>query len=152
MRHMQSTDRDFTDLVKELDRELCERYPGFQDDHVFLNIVPPDARVVIVYDSGIPVGCGCFKDTSISGEAELKRMFVRRESRGRGISKLICSELEKWAVDLGYQRIILETGVRQPEAIGLYESVGFKRIDNYGEYQGNGMSVCMEKVLMVRFD
>ena len=44
--------------------------------------------------------------------------------------------------------MILETGVRQPEAIALYESIGFKRIYNYGEYRGNGMSVCMEKVLL----
>ena len=149
LRRTRPSDDDFAALVKELDRELFERYPEFQDDNDFLNIVPSDARVVVAYDNGVPVGCGCFKDTIDPGEAELKRMFVRRDSRGRGISKLICGELEKWAAETGYRRMILETGVRQPEAIGLYESAGFRKINNYGEYQENGMSVCMEKVLII---
>lgn len=148
LRRVRADDDDFNTLITELDSELRERYGETQIRFDGLNRVPEDAHVVVAYNEKEPAGCGCFKSAG-DGVVELKRMFVRHSFRGRGISKLICGELEKWAVDLRYQRIILETGVRQPEAISLYESVGFRRIGNYGEYQGNGMSVCMEKVLLL---
>ena len=47
----------------------------------------------------------------------------------------------------GATRLVLETGVRQPEALGLYASAGFERIELYGEYVGSELSVCMAKAL-----
>jgi GNAT superfamily N-acetyltransferase len=85
--------------------------------------------VIIVYENGLAVGCGRFKVYD-NDSVEIKRMFVKSDFRGKGISKLILNELEKWATELGFTRAILETGIKQPEAIGLYNKAGFIRIEN----------------------
>ena len=74
-------------------------------------------------------------------------MFVPTEHRGRGIAKDILKELESWAVELSFKRCILETGLKQPEAIALYTKSGYTSIPNYGQYQGMYNSVCFEKIV-----
>ena len=74
-------------------------------------------------------------------------MFIHSNFRGKGLSKIILRELENWAKELGFSRLVLETGKKQPEAIGLYENAGFKKINNYGQYVDFPNSVCFEKVL-----
>jgi GNAT superfamily N-acetyltransferase len=78
---------------------------------------------------------------------EIKRMFVSVEKRGKGIASTVLKELENWAKQLGYQKCILETGIRQPEAIRLYKKNDFHIIKNYGQYEEVESSVCFEKVL-----
>jgi len=80
--------------------------------------------------------------------AEIKRMFVRPERRGRGIARSILSELETWAGELGFLECILETGLKQPEAIELYRKSGYETIPNYGQYEGVENSVCMRKSIL----
>jgi ribosomal protein S18 acetylase RimI-like enzyme len=70
-----------------------------------------------------------------------------RDCRGRGFSKLILAELERLAREAGYVTAWLETGDRQPEAIGLYERAGYRRIPNFGIYVGAARSLCFEKLL-----
>ena len=94
------------------------------------------------------VGCGCFKRFD-AGTAEIKRMFVRPENRGSGAATLLLEELEKWAAEAGYSRAILETGVKNPEAIRFYTKSGYARIENYGQYVGMENSICMGKSLAV---
>ena len=65
--------------------------------------------------------------------------------RGKGIASRILNELENWASELRYDKCILETGKRQPEAISLYQRNGYKLIPNYGQYAGVENSVCFEK-------
>jgi putative acetyltransferase len=72
-------------------------------------------------------------------------MFVDERARGSGVAAAILRELERLAHEFGYKRMILETGVRQPEAIALYTRHGFARIDPFGEYVGNALSVCFAK-------
>ena len=72
-------------------------------------------------------------------------MYVDIGYRGFGISKKILGELENWANELGFKYAILETGIEQPEAIGLYKKSGYQTIDNYGQYKGMDSSVCMKK-------
>jgi GNAT superfamily N-acetyltransferase len=74
-------------------------------------------------------------------------MYVKPESRGRGISRRILSELEKWAAELGYTDSVLETGNLQAEAIHLYHRSGYSEIPNYGNYEGTETSICMRKKL-----
>jgi GNAT superfamily N-acetyltransferase len=78
---------------------------------------------------------------------EIKRMFVPREKRGQGIASLILQELEKWCEELNYEKCILETGERQPEAIRLYKKNHYKIIPNFGQYANVESSVCFEKKL-----
>jgi GNAT superfamily N-acetyltransferase len=72
-------------------------------------------------------------------------MFVRPEYRGKGIAGSILKELETWAGELGFEKVILETGKAQPEAIGLYTKSGYAIIPNYGQYEQVENSVCMTK-------
>jgi putative acetyltransferase len=139
-----SIDPDFHSLVEILDKELWTRYPHDQAAYDKHNKIENNNTVVVVYDYKTPIGCGCFKKID-SDTVEIKRMFVKDDQRGKGISKMIMHELEVWAKELGFKRIILETGFKQPEAIGLYERSGYHQIENYGPYIGMTGSLCMEK-------
>jgi GNAT superfamily N-acetyltransferase len=77
--------------------------------------------------------------------AEIKRMFVKPEYRGGGIATFVLTELEVWAKELNYTACILETGKKQPEAIALYQKVGYTIIPSYGQYKNIENSVCMKK-------
>lgn len=101
-------------------------------------------NVVIAYDNGKPVGCGAFKPFEPNA-VEIKRMYVNEDSRGKRIARQILSELELWAVEIGYDSFVLETGLKQPEAISLYKNMGYEIIPNYGQYQGVENSVCFQK-------
>jgi len=139
-------DADFLRLVQSLDIELAER-DG--DDHAFyaqFNKPVGLAGVVLVCDRGEPLGCGAFKEYS-TDVAEIKRMYVKPECRGKRIAALVLSELESWADELGFQECILETGFKQPEAIALYQREGYEVISNYGQYEAVENSVCMMKRL-----
>ena len=141
-----SENEDFRSLVNRLDRELAIR-DG--DDHAFysqFNKLDTIKHAVVAYIDKEAVGCGAirpFDDASV----EVKRMFVPTEHRGRGIAKDILKELESWAVELSFKRCILETGLKQPEAIALYTKSGYNSIPNYGQYQGMYNSVCFEKIV-----
>lgn len=74
-------------------------------------------------------------------------MFVRPELRGRGIAGEILKELEIWANELNFSECILETGIKQPEAIALYRKSGYETIPNYGQYIGVENTVCMKKAI-----
>jgi len=139
-----SDNSEFRALVTLLDQDLQIR-DG--DEHFFyaqFNKVDKIQHVVVAYEDSVAVGCGAIKKYA-EGVAEIKRMFVRAERRGRGIAKSILSELEMWAGELNFSECILETGVKQPEAIALYQKSGYETITNYGQYAGVENSVCMKK-------
>ena len=76
-------------------------------------------------------------------------MYVQEEYRGNGIAKMILNELECWAKEKKYIRTILETGIKQYEAIRLYEKMGYVRMENFGQYIGNYNSLCMQKEINI---
>ena len=141
-----SSSQDFIDLVKLLDREL-EIRDG--EEHTFYaqyNKIDKLKNVVVAFYNDTAVGCGAIKKYDIS-TIEIKRMFVKDEYRSKGIATKILIELELWAGELGYNKCILETGFKQPDAIRLYTKNNYNVIPNYGQYAGMVNSVCMEKVL-----
>lgn len=146
LKRTEVADPEFLELVGELDAELRSTYPDLQDSYDTLNTLSSDALVVLLQVDGIPVACGCLRQYAPS-VWEVKRMFVRKDYRGKGYSRTILGELETWAAELGGAELILETGVKQLAAIGLYEESGFLRTENYGKYRGNENSVCMRKAL-----
>lgn len=141
-----SSDLDFQSLVKELDADLKIRDGEEHGFFAAFNKIDSINHVVVAYDNHIPVGCGAIKAYA-PDTMEIKRMFVSPEKRGKGIASTILKELEKWAQELHYKRCILETGLRQPEAIGLYKKNNYKIIPNYGQYASVASSVCFEKIL-----
>jgi putative acetyltransferase len=141
-----SDNTDFQQLIRCLDEELAVRNGILQGQYTQYNIITNLGTVVVGYHDDRPSGCGCFKvfeETTV----EIKRMFVTPEKRGSGIAKMILQELEKWAIEKGYRKAILETGVKQYEAIAFYTKLGYQRMDNYGQYTGNSNSLCMGKDL-----
>lgn len=140
-----STNLDFQSLVKSLDADLRIR-DG--EEHAFFaqfNKIDLIKHVIVAYKDDIPVGCGAIK-TYQDNIMEVKRMFVVPNLRGKGIATSILQELENWAKELTVDRLILETGKKQPEAIALYQKNNYLVIDNFGQYVGVNSSVCFEKV------
>lgn len=142
-----STHPDFIALVQSLDADLAIR-DG--EDHAFyaqFNSIDTLRAVVLLYYEQVALGCGAIKPYN-KQTMEVKRMFVIPSERGKGIATLILRELEVWALELGAQRCILETGVKQPEALHLYKKNGYAVIPNYGQYAGVSDSVCFHKILI----
>ena len=148
-------------LVSALMADLDERYaadgPGDGDAPDVAErfrvrveqVTPPQGVFLVARLAGEPVGCGAVRSV-IDGPprvAEIKRMFTAPAVRGRGISRALLGRLEVEAAALGYRRLHLETGLRQPEAIRLYESAGYQPIPAYGQYAGDDLSRCFGKDL-----
>jgi putative acetyltransferase len=141
-----SGNNDFKNLVSELDKDLSIR-DG--EDHSFyaqFNKIDKIKHAIVAYDNEAPVGCGAIKEYS-PGAMEVKRMYVPVHLRGQGIASTILKELELWAKELGYEKCLLETGKKQPEAIALYKKNGYQVIPNFGQYANVENSVCFEKIL-----
>jgi putative acetyltransferase len=100
----------------------------------------------IAFDGSVAVGCGGLRQLD-PVHGEIKRMYVVPERRGTGISVAMLAVLENEARGRGWQRLVLETGDRQPDAIRLYEREGYTRIPNFGYYAESELSLCYEKAL-----
>lgn len=134
---------DFAVLASALVEELDERYPGLSEEEP----PPQDLLVVVVaYDGDAPVGCGALRELE-PGVGEIRRMFVLPEARGQGAARRILDTLEAHGRLMGYSSMRLGSGVRQPEALALYESSGYRRIPLYGDYAGADLCVCYEKAM-----
>jgi GNAT superfamily N-acetyltransferase len=137
---------DFLALVKELDAELAIRDGDEHDFYDQFNKLHNIKYVVVAYLDGVAVGCGAIKEYA-PDTMEVKRMFVPLQQRGKGIATAVLQALEVWAKELGYAKCILETGIRQPEAISLYKKNQYQITANYGQYKDAVGSVCFEKLL-----
>ncbi|MBT2623198.1 MULTISPECIES: GNAT family N-acetyltransferase [Chryseobacterium] len=146
IKRVDSSNTDFQNLVQLLDADLAIR-DG--DDHAFyhqFNGIDMLKNCIVVSIDDIAVACGAFKPFS-DGTVEIKRMYTNPQYRGKGLASMTLNELEVWARECGYERCILETGIKQPEAIALYEKRGYKKTANYGQYIGVENSVCFEKLV-----
>ena len=141
-----SDNADFRKLVVLLDDELAMRDGEEHGFYAQFNKIDRIREVVVAYENNLAVGCGAIKQYE-PNIAEIKRMYVREEKRGRGIAGKILAELEIWAKELNFLECILETGLKQPEAIRLYQKSGYEIIPNYGQYAGVENSVCMRKLI-----
>jgi putative acetyltransferase len=144
LKRTNSEDKDFQHLVTELDKDLAIRDGEEHSFFAQFNKIAMIKHAVVIYENEIAVGCGAIKEYE-PGVMEVKRMYVPLEKRGKGIASLVLSELEKWTGELGYKKCILETGIKQPEAIRLYQKNNYAVIKNYGQYAEVESSVCFEK-------
>jgi GNAT superfamily N-acetyltransferase len=110
-------------------------------------VMSPRGVFLVAYLDGQPVGCGAVRPLPAAGSdaGEIKRMYTTPSARRRGVSRAVLARLESEAVALGYRRLQLETGLRQPEAMALYETSGYHRIPNYGMYATGELSACFAK-------
>jgi GNAT superfamily N-acetyltransferase len=141
-----SKDKDFCNLVKDLDAYL-KITDG--DEHEFYNQfngITVLNNVIIAYIDNNPVGCGAFKVFDKSS-VEIKRMFTKTECRGKGIASEILNALELWAKELNFEACVLETGIRQTEAVKFYKKNNYQNIPRYGQYANMDNSLCFKKMI-----
>lgn len=129
---------------------MLDEYLAYVDgeDHAFydqFNKIDLLQHCIVLYEGENPVGCGALKKYDAE-TVEIKRMFIIPDYRRKGYASAILTELEKWAKELQYKKLILETGTGQKEAIKLYKKT-YQQIENYGQYRGVETSVCFKKVL-----
>lgn len=132
-------------LLAAFGDEMDARYPGSEPSRARPDEFAGPVGVFLVAGDP-PEACGGLREVA-PGVGELKRMYVRPDHRGRGLSRLLLAALEDAARDLGYATLRLETGEPQPEAVGLYRSSGYHAIEPYGRYAGSPVNLCFEKVV-----
>lgn len=144
-------------LIEEVQQEYVVRY-GDEDLTPVdpAEFAPPLGYFVVGYLDGAPVACGGWRvhdaaDSAefLDGDAEIKRMYVAPEVRGKGFARQVLAELERSAAVTGRRRMILETGTSQPEAIALYISSGYTRIPAFGHYKWSPLNRCFAKPLAI---
>jgi putative acetyltransferase len=134
------------ELIEALCSEMAQRYGTPPSPFSPSEVTAPRTVFLVARLEGQPVGCGALR--RFEGHiAEVKRMYVAPSGRRQGIARRILLELQRHARGFGYRSIRLETGIRQPDAQGLYKSLGYKRIAAFGPYIGNPTSVCFELAL-----
>ena len=136
-------------LVAALDAHLASRYPPEQRFGPNLKpqqLAPGLGTFVVARTDGRAVGCGAVRLLDRT-TVEVKRMYVEPEQRGRGVAKKILRHLEGAGRGLGAERAVLETGIYQDEAIGLYRRAGYVQVECWGEYTTSPTSVCFEKMI-----
>lgn len=137
-----------TALIEAVQQVYVVRYGGRDATPVEPGeFAPPRGLFLVGRLHGDPIACGGWRIVE-PGLAELKRMYVASGFRGRGLSRILLAALEDTARDAGITRLRLETGHRQPEAIRLYETSGYTRIDKFGVYRHDPGSTCFGKTLV----
>ena len=137
---------DFIQLVARLDNLLAEMDGRDHDFYDKFNKIDKIKHAVVAYSGELPVACGAIKEFDTE-TMEVKRMFTTESHRGKGLATQVLTELEKWALELGYSKCILETGKRLPDAMRLYQESGYRQIPNYGQYIQMENSICFLKKL-----
>jgi heme-degrading monooxygenase HmoA/GNAT superfamily N-acetyltransferase len=134
-------------LIAALDADLLTRYPGLDTHGIDVDeFRRADGELFLAYMDGKAVACGGYRPVA-PDTAEIKRMWVPSSHRRQGLSKRLLEKIESTARRRGFTRLILETGVLQPEAIFLYAKAGYVTIAKYGEFADDPYSVCFAKTL-----
>jgi GNAT superfamily N-acetyltransferase len=111
--------------------DIASRYPGWEPASSQSvepsDLAPPDGIWLVVYRDGRAIGCGGLQRLE-ADTGEVRRIFLNKTERGRGTGRRLLVELEEHAQRLGYRRVRLTTGDEQPEALGMFQSAGYKEI------------------------
>ncbi len=141
-------------LITQLDAHYRVVYGGGDATPVApAEFAPPLGYFAVGYAGGVPVACGGWRSRDDGdpelrpGDAEVKRMFVVPEQRGNGYARTLLAHLEATAAAAGRRRTVLETGVRQPEAIALYAGCGYRPMPPFGTYRREPGCRCFAKSL-----
>lgn len=141
---------DFIENCRLLDMDLDRRVGKKikRDKYRKYNQLDEIREAIVVYEDNKAIGGGAIRRYD-DENVELKRVFVHTEYQGRGIGSRLVSSLIEWAMELGYRRMILETGELLAESCAVYRKLGFEVIPNYGPYVDMPESLCMAKDLFL---
>ncbi|UOD27318.1 GNAT family N-acetyltransferase [Massilia violaceinigra] len=138
---------DVIAMLEQLDAYFAALYPPESNHLMDVDSLCAPGVVFLVArdDQGRALGCGAYVDRG--GYGEVKRMYVEPASRGQGVGGKLLGEIARRAAAAGLPALMLEAGVSQPEAIGLYERDGFIRCAPFGDYQPDPLSLFMVRRL-----
>lgn len=141
-------DEDFIENCRLLDMDLERRVGKVIERGKYqkYNRLDEIKQAIVVYEDGKAIGGGAIRRYD-DETVELKRVFVHMEYQGQGIGSRLVLLLLEWAAELGYRRMILETGELLAESCAVYKKLGFQVIPNYGPYVNMPESLCMGKDL-----
>lgn len=138
---------DVTALLRNGEANSAKFYPAESNHHLPLDALrEPEVRFLVARDmngKAVATGAVVLKD----GWAEIKRMWVDEDARGRGTARQILNALIEEARKSGIEFLRLETGAVSHAALSLYEKAGFRRREPFGDYRPDPLSVFMEKLL-----
>jgi len=144
---------DVVRLVEDVQAEYVVRYGGQDDSPVDpLEFEPPHGSFFLGYVDDEPVATGAWRRSTVEAfgtteTCEVKRMYVVPSARGAGLSRVMLAHLEDSARAAGARALVLETGLKQPEAIALYESSGYVTVPGFGYYRDSPLSRTLGKRL-----
>ncbi len=137
-------DERFIELVKELDNEYFQIHGDIVRKYDEYNDLDDPHIVILALNWGKPIACASFrlfdKDT-----IEIKRVYVKRRYRRKGIAYKLVKQLEKLAIEENFRYSVIETGKDNTAAISLYKKMGYETIDNFGFFEGDDLCICMKK-------
>jgi putative acetyltransferase len=135
------------ELIRQLDEYLESLYPPESNHLLDIQTLMGENIIFLTAKDGERyVGCGALR--LFKGQyAEIKRMYVLPAERGKGIASRLLNELERLALESGLRILRLETGIHQAEALNLYERFGFYKIEPFGEYAADPLSLYFEKYI-----
>ncbi len=147
-RRTDGKDKDFIENCRLLDMDLDRRVGKRiqRDKYKKYNQLDEIQEAIVVYKDNKAVGGGAIRRYD-DENMELKRVFVHTEYQGRGIGSRLVALLMEWAGELGYKRMVLETGELLAESCAVYKKLGFQVIPNYGPYEDMPESLCMARNL-----
>jgi putative acetyltransferase len=133
-------------LLKAGDAYAASLYPAESNHGSALDeLLQPQVTFLVARLAGAAVGTGAFVEKG--GYAEIKRVFVADTARGLKLGGKLLQAIEQKAAAKGQSILRLETGIRQPEALGLYRKAGYVEIEPFGDYAPDPLSVFLEKTL-----
>jgi GNAT superfamily N-acetyltransferase len=140
-------------LIEAVQAEYVARYGGRDESPVDpAEFEDPLGQFFVGYLGGAPVATGAWRRSSVRAlgaevTAEVKRMYVVPAAQRRGLARRMLAHLEATAAEAGIEALVLETGMKQPEAIALYTSSGYEPVPGFGYYSGSDLSRCFGRRL-----
>lgn len=138
---------DIIAMLEKLDTYMGALYPA-ESNHLMdvASLMQPGVTFFVARDAqGRAAGCAALVERG--GYGEVKRMYVDPARRGNGTGAKLLAQIVACATEAGLASLKLETGISQPEAIGLYQRDGFTRCEPFGHYQSDPLSIFMERLL-----
>lgn len=144
IRPVRWSDRDAQALIAEVQAEYTVLYGGPDETPLDPTMFdPPSGAFFVGYVDGVPLAMGGWRrrtDVTAFGRSwtvEIKRMYVAPGARRTGLARAVLAHLEQTAREAGADLMVLETGLRQPEAIALYTSAGYRPVEPFGHYRSS---------------
>ena len=137
-------DEMFIELTKELDNEYFQLYGDIVKKYEEYNDLKYPHIVLLALNWGKPIACASYKLFD-KDSIEIKRVYVKRRYRRKGIAYKMVKQLEKLAIEENFKYSVIETGSENEAAINLYKKLDYEIIDNFGQFEGDDLCICMKK-------